>query len=956
MAGKQSHKNSKMILTDSHQENSHESYVEPLVKRRGSLAGDARCDRVTRAAPSLVAPSSTPEPQARDRVPRPLRARAGPSGAATRASVMSSSPSTRRKLLLDSEDAPDDDQPCAWTCSYVMSSGDGVNLLGVLDVDKNRARFVANSGLFGTAYQFVMPRDQIQIVRVPSASAPYNALELHTKYRQNILCDFDDNVATFRRCCEVMKLDVLPQDEPLIAVLPTDVSDHANKWRARAAAKRREREAAEALAARGGGEPDDGHQLTQQVMHLHGEKVALQRRMTELERENEHLHGEVDVLYAQVDEQSERAQRQRETLEAAAREAVDDALKKSADDTEDTDDTEEGVSVKPEPPKFLRASRTEKGEKENRLEANVPAGDGGAAVAKTDARPADFPTEKLKHGKTRQDELVRSVASLRSERAAFEGEVARLRAELERREKLERETKLLADAEAEAAEKQSPDDDMQDMLASEVQRLLAKQAELSSHLASARREKQMLEKENELLYHKSEAVEEAAETARAEKALAWERLSLVSAEERGARSARAEGSIAPSSPPREEELTLQSPAGTLGTKPFPMASEKLGGALKKKQTDDGPDAELAAKLIGRLERGGESLEAASLKLEMERMKAELGRMRAERAASALPHAADEHLAEPSSGLARSGAEAKAEAEAAAAALRAELEEKEEELRMEKRRAAAAVAAAAERAAAEAAAREKEEALWHVTEAELRAADAERALDALRLEKEASERTLALVTEELRSERSRSRAGSVSRADDRARDSETARKRGSADTEGTRDDRSHSPARSSSELSGWSVPERVWQEILLEKESALSALSERDKAKEDELTRLRDRLARLERRGVKEAKEASTPSPPKPPVGSRSRAVAPNEDVADRRATDSRPNENAVGAGVSLPAIDVSGGDAKSLSRADSPSAKAASPSAKSPRSPFTKGLTGLGVAAAGFVFGKLSPQ
>jgi len=945
-----------MILTDSHQENSHESYVEPLVKRRGSLAGDARCDRVTRAAPSLVAPSSTPEPQARDRVPRPLRARAGPSGAATRASVMSSSPSTRRKLLLDSEDAPDDDQPCAWTCSYVMSSGDGVNLLGVLDVDKNRARFVANSGLFGTAYQFVMPRDQIQIVRVPSASAPYNALELHTKYRQNILCDFDDNVATFRRCCEVMKLDVLPQDEPLIAVLPTDVSDHANKWRARAAAKRREREAAEALAARGGGEPDDGHQLTQQVMHLHGEKVALQRRMTELERENEHLHGEVDVLYAQVDEQSERAQRQRETLEAAAREAVDDALKKSADDTEDTDDTEEGVSVKPEPPKFLRASRTEKGEKENRLEANVPAGDGGAAVAKTDARPADFPTEKLKHGKTRQDELVRSVASLRSERAAFEGEVARLRAELERREKLERETKLLADAEAEAAEKQSPDDDMQDMLASEVQRLLAKQAELSSHLASARREKQMLEKENELLYHKSEAVEEAAETARAEKALAWERLSLVSAEERGARSARAEGSIAPSSPPREEELTLQSPAGTLGTKPFPMASEKLGGALKKKQTDDGPDAELAAKLIGRLERGGESLEAASLKLEMERMKAELGRMRAERAASALPHAADEHLAEPSSGLARSGAEAKAEAEAAAAALRAELEEKEEELRMEKRRAAAAVAAAAERAAAEAAAREKEEALWHVTEAELRAADAERALDALRLEKEASERTLALVTEELRSERSRSRAGSVSRADDRARDSETARKRGSADTEGTRDDRSHSPARSSSELSGWSVPERVWQEILLEKESALSALSERDKAKEDELTRLRDRLARLERRGVKEAKEASTPSPPKPPVGSRSRAVAPNEDVADRRATDSRPNENAVGAGVSLPAIDVSGGDAKSLSRADSPSAKAASPSAKSPRSPFTKGLTGLGVAAAGFVFGKLSPQ
>ena len=889
---------------------------------------------------------------------RPLRARAGPSGAATRASVMSSSPSTRRKLLLDSEDAPEDDQPCAWTCSYVMSSGDGVNLLGVLDVDKNRARFVANSGLFGTAYQFVMPRDQIQIVRVPSASAPYNALELHTKYRQNILCDFDDNVATFRRCCEVMKLDVLPQDEPLIAVLPTDVSDHANKWRARAAAKRREREAAEALAARGGGEPDDGHQLTQQVMHLHSEKVALQRRMTELERENEHLHGEVDVLYAQVDEQSERAQRQREALEAAAREAVDDALKKSADDTEEV------LSVKREPPKPLRASRTEKGEKENRLEAKVPAGDGDAALAKTDASPADFPTEKLKHGKTRQDELVRSVASLRSERAAFEGEVARLRAELERREKLERETKLLADAEA-AAEKRSPEDDMQDMLKeARVQRLLAKQAELSSHLASARREKQMLEKENELLYHKSEAVEEAAETARAEKALAVERLSLVSAEERDARSARAERSIAPSSPPREEELTLQSPAGTLGTKPFPMASEKRGGALKKKQTDDGPDAELAAKLIGRHERGGESLEAASLKLEMERMKAELGRMRAERAASALPRAADEHLAEPSPGLARSGAEAKAEA--AAAALRAELEEKEEELRMEKRRARRRLRR--QRAPPRRLPRAKRKRLCGTSR---RRSCAPRTPSA-RSTRCASRRRRASVVCASRgrraSGRSRSsrrscersaalaRAGSASRADDRARDSEIARQRGSADMEGTRDDRTQSPARSSLELSGWSVPERVWQEILLEKESALSALSERDKAREDELTRLRDRLARLERRGLKEAKEASTPSPPKPPVGSRSRAVTPNEDVADRRATHSRTNENAIGAGVSLPAIDVSRGDAKSLSRADSPSAKAASPSAKSPRSPFAKGLTGLGSPPRGSCSGKLSPQ
>ena len=73
-----------------------------------------------------------------------------------------------------------------------------------------------------------------------------------------------------------MKLDVLPQDEPLIAVLPTDVSDHANKWRARRRHEAARARGRQALAARGGGEPDDGHQLTQQVMHLHSEKVALQ--------------------------------------------------------------------------------------------------------------------------------------------------------------------------------------------------------------------------------------------------------------------------------------------------------------------------------------------------------------------------------------------------------------------------------------------------------------------------------------------------------------------------------------------------------------------------------------------------------------------------------------------------------------------------------------------------------
>lgn len=44
-----------------------------------------------------------------------------------------------------------EDSSRSWECSYVMSSGNGVNLLGKLDVDMNRARFVATAGLFGTA-------------------------------------------------------------------------------------------------------------------------------------------------------------------------------------------------------------------------------------------------------------------------------------------------------------------------------------------------------------------------------------------------------------------------------------------------------------------------------------------------------------------------------------------------------------------------------------------------------------------------------------------------------------------------------------------------------------------------------------------------------------------------------------------------------------------------------------
>ena len=235
------------------------------------------------------------------------------------------------------------------------------------------------------------------------------------------------------------------------------------------------------------------------------------------------------------------------------------------------------------------------------------------------------------------------MASLREERAMFEGEVARLRLELEMRD-AEREEKLAnadandADANAENAENKASssldaeerDYYMQDMLAMEVQRLLAKQAELSNHLARAQREKEMLEKENELLYQQTEAVEEDAQTARFERALAWERLSEA---ESAAGFRVLETAIAPSSPPRDQDVV--SPSVSSRASPIKAGGPPIKGSAlpKMEKASDGPDAELAAKLIGRLERGGESDEAASLKLEMERMKAELGRMKAERAES-----------------------------------------------------------------------------------------------------------------------------------------------------------------------------------------------------------------------------------------------------------------------------------------------------------------------------------
>ena len=61
-------------------------------------------------------------------------------------------------------------------------------------------------------------------------------------------------------------------------------------------------------------------QLTKQVQHLFTEKAMLQRRLKELERENQHLHDEMEMLYTQVDEQADEVDA---AYERAMRDAAD---------------------------------------------------------------------------------------------------------------------------------------------------------------------------------------------------------------------------------------------------------------------------------------------------------------------------------------------------------------------------------------------------------------------------------------------------------------------------------------------------------------------------------------------------------------------------------------------------------------------------------------------------------
>ena len=635
--------------------------------------------------------------------------------------------------------------PNSWNCSYVMSSGDGVNLLGTLDVDAKRARFVAATGLFGTAYQFVMPRDQIQVLRVPTAKTPYNALELHTKYRQNILCDFDDNKEVFRRCCEVMKLEILPQvrphppprtnvvfapttatiaietltrpprprppytqDAPLIGVLSVEKSEVAKEYRAKTELRKLavvsvERDVSALRSPSAANRRNEDEQLTKQVQHLFTEKVMLQARLKELERENQHLSDEVEMLHTQVDEQADEVDAAYDrAMKDAADTVVEDFLAQqleldAAREAEVAAAKAEADAVRERLGKLEADARREHEVHRlvNTALRNVVEGDEDGGQKSIDvhsspsrtASPALQPTirspmtsssspmsssmtparERELHAlQRRSEELQRHMETLRTERSRMQREVAALKAEL-----YEKEEQTYADRES---------------LAREVEALLSRQAELSANLAQVRREKEMLEEDNEVLYAKAE---EEAERARVEAEAA--KLARTPSTARtptptikGFRQDESEDASTPDGPttPPTEEKEKENVSNSTETPGFgvrPIAESKnssgwcssdddendendgtrappvtanatpaphsplhwrmqsqvtspervrvRAAAAAKKSIADGPDSELAAKLMRRLKRAGEENEAEALSDQVRTLQAEQATMR-----------------------------------------------------------------------------------------------------------------------------------------------------------------------------------------------------------------------------------------------------------------------------------------------------------------------------------------
>lgn len=500
-----------------------------------------------------------------------------------------------------------------------------------------------------------------------------------------------------------------PQDAPLIGVISVEKSEVAKEYRAKTELRKLatssvERDVSALRSPSSANRRNEDEQLTKQVQHLFTEKAMLQRRLKELERENAHLHDEVEMLYTQVDEQAdevdaayERAMRDaadvvvedfltqqqeldaRREAEVAAARAEADAVRErlgklEADARRERevrvlvdgairniigaggDDKREPDQRKPDP-----STQTPSTHQSPHSGASPPT-PGGTPSSSLQLTPA---RERELHAlQRRSEELQRHMERMRSERAGMELEVAALRREL-----FEKEEQTYADRES---------------LAREVEQLLARQAEMSANLASLRREKEMLEEDNEVLYAKAE---EESERARAEaEAAALARTPTTSNPKAPSPPDRGGGVDGPDTPPTADKATTPPPnkpegdetrRTTEATRTTRRTTETWGSssdeeendendgtrappatanatpagyhspahwrvhsqvsspdrvrvraaAAAKKSIADGPDSELAAKLMRRLKRAGEENEAEALSEQVRTLQAEQAEMR-----------------------------------------------------------------------------------------------------------------------------------------------------------------------------------------------------------------------------------------------------------------------------------------------------------------------------------------
>lgn len=500
-----------------------------------------------------------------------------------------------------------------------------------------------------------------------------------------------------------------PQDAPLIGVISVEKSEVAKEYRAKTELRKLatssvERDVSALRSPSSANRRNEDEQLTKQVQHLFTEKAMLQRRLKELERENAHLHDEVEMLYTQVDEQAdevdaayERAMRDaadvvvedfltqqqeldaRREAEVAAARAEADAVRERLGKLEADARREREVRVLVDGAirNIIGAGGDDKREPDQRkpdpstqtpsthqtphsgASPPTPGGTPSSSSALTPAR------ERELHAlQRRSEELQRHMERMRSERAGMELEVAALRREL-----FEKEEQTYADRES---------------LAREVEQLLARQAEMSANLASLRREKEMLEEDNEVLYAKAE---EESERARAEaEAAALARTPTTSNPKAPSPPDRGGGVDGPDTPPTADKATTPPPNKPEGdetrrmteaTRTTTRTTETWGSssdeeendendgtrappatanatpagyhspahwrvhsqvsspdrvrvraaAAAKKSIADGPDSELAAKLMRRLKRAGEENEAEALSEQVRTLQAEQAEMR-----------------------------------------------------------------------------------------------------------------------------------------------------------------------------------------------------------------------------------------------------------------------------------------------------------------------------------------